>query len=166
MNLMPQRKSPGRWLLSVLAVINLLTGVAWAAPPSLAVEPDALAKIEQFLAICTRHSDASLAAQEVVAAKLVHASKLDPNNPQQLNADALRFSFKKAFANAKFYEPKVIRVTATTTTGVGHGATAQLGRLHKYFVAKKPGVNGMPAPIQVFFPEQGGPPVLYDWGSL
>jgi hypothetical protein len=40
------------------------------------------------------------------------------------------------------------------------------GELYKYFIAKKEGVGGMPAPIQIFYPEGGGDPIVYDFGSF
>ena len=144
----------------------LLHSIAWAAPPSVPADPAAIAVITRFLEICTRSGDLESLGRDVVAAGLVHASKLDANNPAQLNADSLRFGFKRAAENARLYEPRITRVVQTTTTAVGFGTTAQRGRLFKYFVAKRPGVAGMPAPLHVFFPDQGGSPVLYDWGSL
>ena len=38
--------------------------------------------------------------------------------------------------------------------------------VYKYFIAKKDGVGGMPSPIQVFYPEGGGEPIVYDFGSF
>ena len=149
-----------------VGLATILGSMAWAAPPSLPADPAAVEVISRFLDICNRDGDLESKGREVVAARLVHASKLDLNNPAQLNADALRFGFKRAAENAHFYETRITRVTQTSTTGVGFGTTAQRGRLYKYFVAKRAGVAGMPAPLHVFFPDQGGAPVLYDWGSL
>lgn len=147
-------------------VLGLAGGTTQAAPRSLPASPEAVELIARFLELCGRDGTVESRAREVVAAGLVHASKLDNNDPTQLNADALRFSFKRATDNARFYEPRITRVVETATTGVGFGGTAQRGRLFKYFVAKRAGIAGMPAPLHVFFPQDGGPPVLFDWGSL
>jgi hypothetical protein len=155
-----------RIFLAFISVAALLATPAQAAPPDAPVSSAAVEAIGRFLEICGRGGDIELRGREVVAAGLVHPSKLDPGNPSQLNADALRFSFKRAVANAHFYEPRITRVVETSTTGIGFGATAQAGRIHKYFVAKRVGAAGMPAPIHVFFPQDGASPVLYDWGSL
>jgi len=138
--------------------------VARAEDP--APDPKAVDKIKQFLEICVNTADLNEAGKKVVAAKLVQLSKIDKNDSSQLNGDSLRFAFKKAHDNAKFYQVKITRVQETATSAVGFGPTAQKGKLYKYFVAKKEGVNGMPAPIHVFFPEGGAEPVLYDFGSL
>jgi hypothetical protein len=151
-------------VLALPAAAVTRTDVAYAdeAPTP---DPAAVAKISKFIELCVSNTDINEAGKKVVAASLVHKSKLDPTGAQ-LNADSLRFAFKKAFENAKLYEPKITRVVLTGTTAVGFKETASKGKLYKYFVAKKEGVTGMPAPIQVFFPEGGGEPVLYDWGSF
>lgn len=153
------------FLVFGLVLTNFLPFSAATAPNSPA-DPAVVGRIDQFLKICTANPDMLQAGLQVVAAGLVHNSKLDPNNPSQLNRDSLNFSFKKAFANAKFYDPRIVRVAEMGVTAIGHGETASRGKLYKYFVAKKNGVGGMPAPIHIFFPADGQPPVLYDWGSL
>ena len=152
--------------LTIAAPGAAFTYASDAAAEDLQPQPAAVDKIKQFLEICINNADINEAGKKVVAAGLAHISKIDKNNSGQLNGDSLRFSFKKAHDNAKFYQLKITRVVETGTSAVGFGPTAQKGKLHKYFVAKKDGVNGMPAPIQVFFPEGGGAPVLYDWGSF
>lgn len=127
-----------------------------------------LTRLKRFMEILTTSADIDTAAKTVVAEKLVHAGRIDKNNPRTLNNDALRFSFKKAFENAKMYDPAplVTRYVLTGTSAVGFGPTAMKGKLYKYFVAKKEGVNGMPAPIQIFYPEDGSEPLVYDFGSF
>ncbi|MBP7283942.1 MAG: hypothetical protein KBA66_20320 [Leptospiraceae bacterium] len=53
-----------------------------------------------------------------------------------------------------------------TFSTVGFKETAEKGRRDKYFIKKKEGLNGMPAPIHVFIPENGGAPKIYDFGGL
>jgi hypothetical protein len=153
------------------SVRSLLVSLCFALPAvSFAQEPapdeKAVGKIKQFLEICLSTPDLNEAGKKVVAAGLVHVSKFDKNDPSKMNPDSLRFAFKKAHAAAGMYQLKVTRVVETGTTGVGFGKTAQKGKLFKYFIAKKEGVNGMPAPVQIFIPEGGGEPVIYDFGSF
>lgn len=150
--------------LATAAVTTTTTTPAQAA--DVAADPKAVEKITQFLDILQKASSMEDAAKQVVAAKLVHISMLDKNDASKLNADKMRFSFKKAYDNAKFYQAKITRVADTTTTGIGFGATAQKGKLFKYWVAKKEGQTGLPAPLHVFFAEGGADPVISDFGSL
>ncbi|MBS1150250.1 MAG: hypothetical protein H6Q89_1948 [Myxococcaceae bacterium] len=132
------------------------------APP----DERGLEKIKQFMEITLANADINEAGKKLVAAKVVHVSKFDKNDPSKLNPDSLRFAYKKAHGNVKLYDVKVVRTVLTGTSAVGFGATGQKGKLFKYFIAKKEGVNGMPAPIQVFYPEDGSEPVVYDFGSF
>lgn len=152
--------------LSFLVSAALVSGPAVARADEPAPDEAAVAKIKQFLEICINTPDLNEAGKQVVAAGLVQASKLDKNDPRKLNPDSLRFAFKKAHGNAGMYEMRVVRVVETTTSAVGFGKTAQKGKLFKYFIAKKDGVGGMPAPVQIFFPEGGGESVIYDFGSF
>jgi hypothetical protein len=102
-------------------------------------------------------------------AHLMHKSTLNSER-DNLNADLLRFSFKKAHDNAKFYARpvKITRIQATAVTALGHPnyGTDEQGEERKYWIAKKTGVNGMPAPINVFFPKDGGHSKVNYIGSL
>jgi hypothetical protein len=150
--------------LATAAIVGTTTtpAVAQEAAP----DPKAVEKIDQFLKICVETPTLEEAAKKVVAANLVHVSMLDKNDKTKLNADKMRFSFKKAYENAKFYETKITRIQKTSVTAIGFKETAQKGTLFKYWVAKKEGQAGLPAPVQVFFPEGGGEPVLNDFGSF
>lgn len=101
--------------------------------------------------------------------KVVHVSLMNPQK-NDLSADLRRFSFKKAHDNAKFYASpvKLTRIRPKSITGIGarSNGTAELGQVHDYFVAKKDGVAGMPAPVQIFFPQNGGEPKIAYMGSL
>lgn len=150
--------------LAVPALVVTVPSVSFAEDA--APDERAIAKIKKFLEICLNTPDLNEAGKQVVAAGLVHVSKFDKNDPSKMNPDSLRFAFKKAHAAAGMYQMKVVRIQETGTTGVGFGKTAQKGKLFKYFIAKKEGVNGMPAPVQIFIPEGGGEPVIYDFGSF
>lgn len=150
--------------LGMAAIVTTSSGSASAA--DVAANPVAVSVIEKFLEALVSADSIEDAAKRVVAAKLVHQSLVDTRDPTTLNADKMRFSFKKAYGSAKLYQAKITRVAETSVTAVGYKETAQKGKLYKYFVAKKDGVSGMPAPLQIFFPDGDGPPVLYDFGSL
>lgn len=96
----------------------------------------------------------------------VHKSMLGPSGG--LSDDVRRFSFKKAFGAAPLYAVPVVvtRVRPSNTTAIGLGPTGERGRSVDYFVAKRPGQVGMPAPVTVFFPESGAPPSIAYVGSL
>ena len=78
-----------------LVLCCLLGGGAFAqanadAPP----DERGAAKLKRFIEILTSTEDMDAAGKTVVAEKLVHASKLDKNEPRQLNNDSMRFAFK------------------------------------------------------------------------
>jgi hypothetical protein len=118
--------------------------------------------------ICLATPDLEEAGKLIIAENLVHGSKKDKNDPRKMNNDSMRFAFKRAHGNVKMYDPgpRIIRTSLTGTSAVGFGANAAKGKLYKYFIAKKDGISGMPAPIQVFYPEGGGEPIVYDFGSF
>lgn len=72
-----------------------------------------------------------------------------------LGRDLLDFSLKKDFNNVKFYRQpvKITRVNVRKSSGDGYGASAIKGKVYKVWLAKKPGVNGMPAPVSIMVPE-------------
>ena len=155
--------------LRALVLILSCGALTWSARAEAQVAPPderGMDKIKQFMDITLSTPDMEEAGKKLVAAKVVHSSKLDKNDNRKLNPDSLRFAYKKAFGNVKFYDQVATRTVLTGTTAVGFGPTAQKGKLFKYFIRKKEGVNGMPAPIQVFYPEDGSDPVVYDFGSF
>lgn len=154
--------------LALLTWCLLATGAFAQANADAPPDERGAAKLKRFIEILTSTEDMEAAGKTVVAEKLVHGSKLDKNEPTKLNNDSMRFAFKKAFTNAKMYDPgpRIIRTQLTATSAVGFGPTAQKGKLYKYFIAKKEGVGGMPAPIQIFYPEDGSDPIVYDFGSF
>ena len=111
------------------------------------------------------------ASNEQDAAKaampFIHRSEYDKSGTN-LMRDRLDFSFKKAWQNVNFYRAPVsiTRIQKQNLTAIGFGATAQAGTSYKVWIAKKEGVNGMPAPLSVFFPADGSAPTLHSYGSL
>lgn len=112
-------------------------------------------------------SPADMDAAIKAALPHLHKSLLAPGGGD-VSADLRRFSFKKAWENARSYaQPvKITRIRKTSTSAIGFGATAEKGKVTDYFVAKRDGVGGMPAPVKIFFPEGGGPPKISYVGSL
>lgn len=130
------------------------------------VKPDAKAEalITDFMkALLIDDSDAS--AKECL--KYVHKSLMNSAG-DDLTKDLRSFSFKKAHSNAKFYASpvKITRVRTNKSTAIGYGDKAEKGTEYSYFIGKKAGVNGMPAPLNVFFPADGGAPKISYMGSL
>lgn len=72
-----------------------------------------------------------------------------------LDIDLPRFSLKKDYENFRFYDLplKITRVNKRQSNGDGYGDSAIAGWVYKIWIAKKKGVNGMPAPISIMVPE-------------
>lgn len=116
---------------------------------------------------CDILSLASASFSHKGALPYLHKSLLAPGGGD-VSGDLRRFSFKKAWENAKFYaQPvKITRIRRTGISAIGFRETAEKGKVSDYFVAKKEGVSGMPAPVKIFFPEGGGEPKISYVGSL
>jgi hypothetical protein len=128
------------------------------------VDPRAVKLLNAFMQVLSM-ADPEESAQALLP--LVHAS-LKTAAGDDLSRDLRQFSHKKAHGNARHYAVPVTvtRVRTTSTTGIGFGETAEAGRVDDYFIAKRPGVNGMPAPVKIFFPAEGGAPLISYMGSL
>ena len=98
---------------------------------------------------------------------LVHKS-LRNSDGSDLDGNIKRYSYKKAWQNVKFYSipAQIYEVHKGRSVGIGFRETAERGRKDKYFVKKKPGIPGRPAPIIIFWPESGGAPSVVNMGSL
>lgn len=104
--------------------------------------------------------DPDRAAQAVMP--YVH-SELMNGDKSGLSNDVRQFSFKKAHSNARFYK---VPVEITRAREPSNRPLSEPGRTIDYFIAKRPGVDGMPAPIPVFFPANGGPAKIAYLGNL
>lgn len=129
-------------------------------------DPRAVKLLDDFMtALQTNQGDMDAA---ITAAKpFLHRSLLKKDGTD-ISADLRRFSFKKAWENAKFYASPVniTRVRPTGITAIGFKETAEAGKVVDYFIAKKDGVNGMPAPVKIFFPASGAAPRISYIGSI
>ncbi|MCB1321348.1 MAG: hypothetical protein KDK34_13905 [Leptospiraceae bacterium] len=126
----------------------------------------AVAVINQFMeALMSGDFDSSAKA----VLPFVHAS-LQTADRSSMDQDTLNYQFKKAQANAQFYRVpvQITRVQELRTTEIGHPSRGnyQKGTERKYWIAKKEGQAGLPAPLVVFFPEDGGQPTISYMGSL
>mgnify|MGYP003966049111 CR=1 FL=1 len=154
-------------IFAVLVLFILTLGALQIAPAHAEdVKPDP--KAEELL---NKFMTALLVEDEAASAKavmsLVHKSLLS-NDKSDLSPDLRRFSFKKAHGGAGHYTSpvKITRVRKTGITAIGFKETAEAGAVYDYFISKKEGVTGMPAPVKVFFPKDGGELKISYMGSL
>ena len=128
------------------------------------VDPRAVALLNAFMQALSL-PDPLESARAVLP--FVHRS-LKTAAGDDLSRDLRQFGHKKAHGNARHYAipVHVTRVRTTRTTGIGFEDTAEPGRVDDYFITKRDGVNGMPAPVKIFFPADGGPPLVSYMGSL
>jgi len=157
-----------RFSLVLTLFLSLTIGllVSHQAPAIEKISPDAKAVevINKLLAAFSL-TDSELRLKAVIP--LLHKS-MYTNDGKDLSKNVKDFSYKKAVENVKFYSiPAVItEVHKGNVTAIGFKETAERGRTDKYFVGKKDAKNGRPAPIHIFFPENGGEPKVVNIGSL
>jgi hypothetical protein len=79
-----------------------------------------------------------------------------------LYRDLKSFSLKKDFSNIKYYAipVKITRVNKKTNDYRGYEKTYIEGDTYKIWIAKKPGVNGLPAPVSILKPKNGKPKIV------
>lgn len=148
-------------LLCLFLVLSIKSAFAWE---NIEPEEEAVELLNNFLtALSIEDENERLLA----VIPLVHRDLLN-RDCTDLSIDVKPFSYKKAYCNVKFYSiPAVItEVRKGNPCTVGYEETAEEGRVDKYFIDKKPDVDGMPAPVEIFWPEDGGPPKIYYMGSL
>ncbi|MEW6279240.1 MAG: hypothetical protein AB1758_11485 [Candidatus Eremiobacterota bacterium] len=94
---------------------------------------------------------------------LVHASLLTSDG-SDFSWNYREFHYEAALASASGYLPlEVVEVHRGSLVTLGLGATAERGRVDKYFLRS---IGGRRAPVHVFFPESGGPPLVVNFSSL
>jgi len=158
---MGRSRGLGVWLVAAL-VLTLCTRAL--AVEKIEADPKGVKLCSDFLAALAIADEAKRIA---AAIPLLHKTLLTEDG-KDLTEDVKRFSFKKASDNAKHYKQpaEVTVVHKGMDQTVGAGKQAEKGRADKYFVAKKEGVAGRPAPLHVFWPADGGAPKLINIGSL
>lgn len=151
-------------MISIIILAFCLTIQAAIALEKIPPDEKAVKLINQLMtALSITDDEARLKA----VIPLVHKSMLTSDG-QDLDNNVKPFSYKKACQNVKFYKNpvKIKYVLKGNVLTVGWKETAERGRIDRYFVEKKDGVAGMPAPISIFWPESGGEPRVIDFGSL
>lgn len=153
-----------RWIVSVILFFSFFSFSSASGIEKIPPSPVAVELINAFMQALTLEQPAERMAAVV---KFVHKSLLEPDG-KKLDWDTSNFSYKKACQNVRFYKipVEITSVHKGRTLTVGYGSTAEKGRIDKYFINKKPGQPGMPAPVSVFWPESGGTPGIIDMGSL
>lgn len=149
---------------SILALVLSLVISPILAIEKIEPDPAAAKLVNDFMNALTIADEAER-LQAILP--LVHDS-LKSNDKKDLFSNVKQFSYKRAVNMIKLYKLPVELgdVHKGTVSTVGFKETAERGRRDKYFVKKKDGVNGLPAPIHVFIPENGGAPKIFDFGSL
>lgn len=141
-------------LLKGLVMMAVFVGVMpHQARAQDAADPVVVVTIQKFMdALNIADFEASIKA----AKPYMHKTLMSADG-SDISPDLRRFGFKKAHENAGGYATPVniTRVRKTATSQVGFGATAEAGAVYDYFVGKKEGAGGMPAPLKVFIPSTG-----------
>ncbi len=149
---------------SILGLILSLVIFPLFAIEKIAPDPAAVKLVGEFMSALTI-TDESERLQTILP--MVHDS-LKTKDKKDLFSSVKQFSYKRAVDMVKLYKNPVEigEVHKGNSMTIGFKETAEKGRRDKYFVKKKDGINGLPAPIHVFIPEGGGAPKIYDFGSL
>jgi len=97
---------------------------------------------------------------------LMHRSLLTKDQ-KYLDEDTKRFSFKKGYGRAKYYNfpIAVTRIEKIKTTEIGHESTHDIGAEYKIWIAKKE-FKGYPAPVVIFFKDGSDNPKISYVGSI
>lgn len=157
---------PRRALLATCIALALVFTAGGPAGAIEKIDPDprAVELVNKLLAALSIEDEG---ARLQAVLPLVHKSLRDSAGTD-LAPMVKRYSYKKASDNVQFYQQpvQIYEVHKGRVSTVGFRDTAERGRRDKYFVMKKPGVPGRPAPISVFIPESGAAPSIIDMGSL
>lgn len=154
-----------RNFFKVLSMTLLLSGIALSSWGIEKIKPDqrAVALINHFMK-ALKISDET--QRETTVSQLLHKSMLGSDG--RLSPSVKRYSYQKACDGVKFYDfpVRITEVHKGRVVTIGFKETAEKGRIDKYFVGKREGVAGRPAPLHIFWPEDGGKPKLVNIGSL
>lgn len=151
-------------VLAIAPTFSLVENEAHAEEA--AVDPRAEELLNKFMGALQDNSG-DMNAAAVAAKPFLHKS-LYSKDGTSLSPDLMRFSFKKAWEGSKFYSVpvKITRIRPTNVSAIGFRETAEAGKVVDYFIAKRPGIAGLPAPVKVFFPAGGGEPKISYIGSI
>lgn len=163
----PAAKAAGEQKPDPTAAAEAPDATAADAKPEPATEtpdPAAVARVKALVAALDEPDE----AKRVKALLPLLQRSLLNEAGDDLDPFVRRYSFAKASAGVRFVARpvQVVQVRRGRPVTLGAGATAQRGRQDLYFVARPAGATGSPAPVGVFFPDDGGPPTIADFGSL
>jgi len=131
------------------------------------INPQAVQVINRCLEILLNPNETER-LQQIQA--VLHSSLLftNPDGTTVLSRNVKEFSYQKAVQNvaAYHYPAEITSVRQGNEITLGIGPTAESGRTDSYFIAKRAGVAGIPAPIVVFFPDNKSEPKITNLGSL
>lgn len=123
--------------------------------------------LNQYVQILSTSTSLDDCATKIVS---ICGGHLLAQSGNQISNDVKPYSLKKDFENVKFYKnpPVITRVQMQKDTYDGYGPTLIEGDLYKIWIAKKDGVQGMPAPIPIIVPKNNPskPKVISNIGSL
>jgi hypothetical protein len=158
---MKRMRLAGWWMALALAVHVV---AAQAVVKKVEANPKGTELVSKLLAALSIEDEKARLAAVV---PLMHKSLLTADG-KDLDRNIKEFSYRKAVANVKFYaQPaSIFEVHELAEQTIGFQETSERGIVFKYFVNKKEGEAGRPAPIHVFFPSSGGEPKLVNIGSL
>lgn len=127
------------------------------------------AVLNQYINILTNSNNLDVCANEMLK---IAAGGLLSQDCKSIASDVKPYSLKKDFENVKFYKNPVVitRVQLINDDYDGYGPTLISGTVYKIWIAKKEGVNGMPAPVKIIVPKNHPtyktPKVISNIGSL
>jgi len=147
-------------LLSVVLVLVLVSGLSVFEASAQSKKDDIPVKQVPSAVINVLHKYTEILKSETLEKcaeaflEIAGGSLVNPAGTA-LDIDLPRFSLKKDYGNFKFYAMplKITRVNKRYSNGDGYGDSAIAGWVYKIWIAKKKGVNGMPAPISIMVPE-------------
>jgi len=135
----------------------------------LSIAPDSVRTGEDIVAVFMHQllqNGYQQGAQVVVP--YIHTSLQSPLG--KMSKDTYQFQYKKAHGNAKFYmyPVRIVRTRSMQLSSIGYvsDGTYEKGRKVKYFLARKNSATGLPASLEVFFPQNGGRPSISYMGNL
>jgi hypothetical protein len=152
-------------LLAATTSIGIITTATTSEPDSLYVDPGiALAdssamEVIARLVVALTIEDEQERLQAVLP--LVHAS-LKTRDGKDLSRSVKDYSYKVAVQYISLYRIPVefVRVTERREGDIGFEATADRGFYQTYYISRTEEAGGMPPPVTVFFPSDGGPPKI------
>lgn len=121
--------------------------------------------LEQYIGVLRNSASLDECAQNFVA---VAGGGLVNEDGSSLRSSVQPYSLKKDFDNIKFYANpiQITRVNVSESQTSGFGASAITGKIYKVWIAKANGQAGLPAPVSIMLPNNGGEAKVVGIGSF